>query len=115
MQKCSSQNIHKVQLTSFLHMILVRANEPLARSRSQRGHSRQTRDGTAEPQEYGMSYTAEERIAECYQRADEYQRLHKAASNLGERRVYLSAKRDFLRLAKNLKNRLAVPKKQGAG
>src|SRR5262245_51065021 len=115
MQKCSSQNIHKIQLTTFLHMFLVRAKEPLAQYHSQRGRWHQTRSGTSKPQENGMSYTAEERIAECYRRADEYQRLHKAASNLGERRVYLSARRDFLRLAMNLKKTLAVPKKRGAG
>jgi hypothetical protein len=57
-----------------------------------------------------MSDTVKERIAECLRRADEYKRLHKAASNLGERRIYRSARRDFLRLAQDLKKRLAVPK-----
>jgi hypothetical protein len=54
-----------------------------------------------EPWEGAMLY-AKERIAECYRRADEYKRLYHRASSLDEREVYLSTRREFLRLASDL-------------
>ena len=48
-----------------------------------------------------MSYV-KERIAECYRRAEEYRRLYQKASSLDEREIYLSTRREFLRLAENL-------------
>jgi hypothetical protein len=56
-----------------------------------------------------MSY-AKERIAECYRRAEDYKRLCHRASNLDEREVYLSTRREFLRLAENLEKTRADPK-----
>jgi hypothetical protein len=56
-----------------------------------------------------MSYV-KERIAECYRRAEEYRRLYHRASSLDEREVYLSTRREFLRLAENLEKTRADPK-----
>jgi hypothetical protein len=56
-----------------------------------------------------MSYV-KDRIAECYRRAEEYKRLYHRASSLDEREVYLSTRREFLRLAENLAKTRAVPK-----
>jgi hypothetical protein len=56
-----------------------------------------------------MSYV-KERIAECYRRAEEYKRLYHRASSLDEREVFLSTRREFLRLAENLEKARADPK-----
>jgi len=56
-----------------------------------------------------MSYV-KERIAECYRRAEEYRRLYHRAASLDEREVYLSTRREFLRLAENLEKSRADPK-----
>jgi hypothetical protein len=52
-----------------------------------------------------MSYHMKERIAECYRRAEEYKRLYHRASSLDERELYLTTRRDFLRLAEDLETR----------
>ena len=57
-----------------------------------------------------MSHIVKDRIAECYRRAEEYKRLYHRASSSDEREVYLSARREFLRLAENLEQTRAVPK-----
>jgi len=56
-------------------------------------------------------HTIKERIAECYRRAEEYKKLYHGASKLGDRRIYLSASREFLQLAKDLEKRHADPPK----
>jgi hypothetical protein len=55
-----------------------------------------------------MSYV-KECIAECHRRAKEYKRLYQRASSLDERELYLSTRRQFLRLAADLEMR-AGPK-----
>jgi hypothetical protein len=55
-----------------------------------------------------MSYV-KECIAECHRRAKEYKRLSQRASSLDERELYLSTRRQFLRLAADLETR-AGPK-----
>jgi hypothetical protein len=57
-----------------------------------------------------MSYSVKGRIAECYRRAEEYKRLYHRASSLDEREIYLSTRRDFLRLAENLEKGRPNPK-----
>ena len=52
-----------------------------------------------------MSYV-KERIAECYRRAEDYKRLYHRASSLDEQEVYLSTRREFLRMADNLEKTL---------
>jgi hypothetical protein len=52
-----------------------------------------------------MSFSMKERVAECYRRADEYRRLYRGASNLDERKIYLSAVVEFLRLANELQEK----------
>jgi len=54
----------------------------------------------------------EDRIAECYRRAEEYKRLYHRASSLDEREVYLSTRREFLRLAENLEHKRPDPKRK---
>ena len=61
-----------------------------------------------------MSYNMKERIAECYRRAEEYKRLYHRASSLDDRELYLSTRRDFLRLAEDLETR-ADPKTERSG
>jgi hypothetical protein len=56
-----------------------------------------------------MSYV-KERIAECYRRAEDYKRLYHRASSLDEQEVYLSTRREFLRMADNLEKTRAGPK-----
>jgi len=52
-----------------------------------------------------MSHSMKEHIAECYRRAEDYKRLYEKASSLDERDIYLSTRREFLRLAKALEKR----------
>jgi len=52
-----------------------------------------------------MMRAIKKHIAECYRRAEEYKKLRQRASNLGDRKIYLSASREFLQLAKDLKKR----------
>jgi len=59
-----------------------------------------------------MSYSVKQRIAECYRRAEEYKRLYHRASSLDEREVYLSTRREFLRLAENLGKKRPDPKRK---
>ena len=61
-----------------------------------------------------MLYRVEERVAECYRRADEYRRLYHRASNLDEREIYLSTRRQFLRLAEDPKTRAGPKAKRSA-
>jgi hypothetical protein len=61
-----------------------------------------------------MSYPVKERIAECRRRADEYRRLYHRASNLDEREIYLSTRRQFLRLAEDLETRAGLKAKRSA-
>jgi len=56
-----------------------------------------------------MSYV-KERIAECYRRAEDYKRLYHRASSLDEQEVYLSTRREFLRMADNLEKTRAGAK-----
>ena len=56
-----------------------------------------------------MSYV-KERIAECYRRAEDYKRLYHRASSLDEQEIYLSTRREFLRMADNLEKTRAGPK-----
>jgi hypothetical protein len=60
-----------------------------------------------------MSYV-KECIAECHRRAKEYKRLSHRASNLNEREIYLSTRRQFLRLAEDLKTRADPKAKRSA-
>jgi len=61
-----------------------------------------------------MSYV-KERIAECYRRAEDYKRLYHRASSLDEQEVYLSTRREFLRMADNLeKTRAGAKTKRSA-
>jgi hypothetical protein len=60
-----------------------------------------------------MSYV-KERIAECHRRAEEYKRLYQRASSLDERELYLSTRRQFLRLAANLQTRAGPKAKRSA-
>jgi hypothetical protein len=68
-----------------------------------------------EAQEGAMSYSVKERIAECYRRAEEYKRLYHRASSLDEREVYLSTRREFLRLAEDLEKKRLDPKPKRSG
>jgi hypothetical protein len=52
-----------------------------------------------------MSYTVKVLIAECYRRAEEYKTLYHRASNLDERQVYFSTRREFLLLAMDLEKK----------
>jgi len=58
----------------------------------------------------------EERVAECYRRAEEYKALPQSFE-LGRREIYLSTVRQFLRVAKDLtrKQRILISKAQAAG
>jgi hypothetical protein len=60
-----------------------------------------------------MSYV-KERIAECHRRAEEYKRLYRRASSLDEREIYLSTRREFLRLAADLETRAGPKAKRSA-
>jgi len=61
-----------------------------------------------------MSYV-KERIADCYRRAEDCERLYHRASRLAEREIYLSARREFLRLAKNLEKTRTEPRTKRSG
>jgi hypothetical protein len=49
-----------------------------------------------------MSHSVKEHIAECYRRAGDYKRLYDEATNLDEREIYFSTRRQFLFLAMDL-------------
>jgi hypothetical protein len=61
-----------------------------------------------------MSYV-KERIADCYRRAEDYERLYHRASRRDERKIYRSARREFLRLAQNLESAPTEPRTKRSG
>jgi len=65
------------------------------------------------PQEGAMSQVKERIAAECYRRAGDYKRLYARASSLDEREMYLSTRREFLRLAASLEKTRPKTKRSG--
>ena len=54
-----------------------------------------------------MPHSLKEHIAECYQRAEDYGRLQKRASNLNERETLWATRQHYLLLARVLERKLS--------
>jgi hypothetical protein len=106
-------NPHKA-FTSFLHITHVEKKERLPRHHNEPGAAVSNSNLYIGSQERLMSFNVKADVAECYRRAEEYKRLYHRASSLDEREIYLSTRRQFLRLAEDLETRAGPKAKRSA-